>query len=143
VTANRGLSLGGFPLRRAPQVCGVISYQTQSGGSVRSLTDNLYLIAAGFRANDRPAQNLKFNLNITVEATDNIPSIGRVYRFQGVSNDTTSDSFAIITGLRVKYVGTDPTSVYGTEFAGLPAPEDVGSYTLTRGGSTLCKTCYV
>ena len=131
VTANRGSSIW-IPLRRAPQVCGTISYQTSAGSStIRSLTDNSYLIAAGFRANDRPAQHLKFDLNITVEATDNI--LGHVYRYQGISSDTTNpDPFSIITGSGVKYVGaTDPMSVYGTEFAGLPAPEDVGPYTLT------------
>jgi hypothetical protein len=111
-----------LPLRRAPLVCGSINYFNVNGiNPIRSLTDNSYLIAAGFRSNPN------FNLNITVEGAD--PS-GHVFRFQGVSSDTFSDSFNLTTGVGVKYVGTDP---YGTEFAGLPAPEDVksGRYSLS------------
>jgi hypothetical protein len=108
-----------LPLRRAPTVCGTITYEN-STGPINSLSGNLYLIAAGFGIPN-------FNLNVTVEGTD--PS-GDVFRFQGVSSGTKSDDFTVMTGVGLKYVGTDP---YGTEFAGLPAPEDFGpsGYTIT------------
>jgi hypothetical protein len=67
--------------------------------------------------------------NITVETTD--PS-GEVFRFQGVFSSPTaiSATFSVETGTGVKYVGTDP---YGTEYAGLPAPADIGpsGYTMS------------
>jgi len=127
VSPNSGASRIRLALRRAPLVCGSINYFDAGGiNPIRSLTGQPYLLAAGFRSNPN------FNLNITVEGTD--PS-GHVFRFQGVSNDTTSDSFILATGVGVKYVGTDP---YGTEFAGLPAPEDVGS-----GGYTLSVQVWV
>jgi hypothetical protein len=121
VTANTPTHFQ-LPLRRAPLVCGSISYQTTSGGIItHSLSNQSSLIAAGFRSNPN------FNLNVTVEGTD--PS-RHIFRFQGVSGDSSSDSFNLTTGVGVKYVGSDP---YGTEFAGLPAPEDLpsGTYTLT------------
>lgn len=110
-----------IPLRRAPQVCGSITYQDSRylSSIAHSLSGHPYLTRAGFKPNP-------FELNITVEATD--PK-GHVFRFAGVSTDTATDSFKISTGAGVKYVGSDP---YGTEFAGLPAPEDpvYGVYTL-------------
>jgi hypothetical protein len=118
VPANGSPGFTRLPLRRAPLVCGQITYENTNFAPINSLAGNSYLLAAGFRSN--PA----FELNVTVEATD---PLGHVFRFQGVSSGTTTDSFAIATGVGVKYVGTDP---YGTEFAGLPAPEDSGPYTL-------------
>ena len=121
-----------LPLRRAPLVCGLIQYysNTNSITPIRSLKDNPYLIAAGFESNitSNLKYNQKYNLSITVEGTD--PS-GHVFRFQGNSSDTTAgDLFNLTTGVGVKYVGADP---YGTEFAGLPAPEDLSllQYTLS------------
>jgi hypothetical protein len=122
ISANSQSSIQ-LPLRRAPLVCGSIGYQNPNGGNIaHSLTDQSYLIAAGFRSNPN------FNLNITVEGTE-ADSSGHVFRFRAVSGDTASDSFNLTTGVGVKYVGADP---YGTEFAGLPAPEDFpsGQYTL-------------
>jgi hypothetical protein len=109
-----------LPLRRSPLVCGTISYQSSGGGGINSLSGNTALMAAGYA---RPG----FNLNVTVEGSD---SNGHTFRFEGVSSNTPSDTFNLTTGVGVKYVGTDP---YGTEFAGLPAPEDSGSggYSLT------------
>ena len=133
VTAN-SQTFTPLPLRRAPLVCGSIYYENQYGSvpsgtnSIRSLTDQSYLIAAGVGF-----ENPKFELNVTVEGTD---PFGHVFRYEGVSTDTTSgDSFNLTTGVGVKYVGTDP---YGTEFAGLPAPEDVGP-----GGYTLSVNVWV
>jgi hypothetical protein len=118
VPANNGISIA-LPLRRSPLVCGTISYFDAGGITpIRSLTGQPYLLAAGFKSD--PA----FKLNVTVEGTD--PS-GHVFRFRGVSTDTVGDSFSLTTGVGVNYVGTDP---YGTEFAGLAAPEDVGPYAL-------------
>jgi hypothetical protein len=101
-------------LKRAPQVCGVIDYQSSGGGALfHSLTDpHLYLEKVGIR-----------RLNVTVEATD--PS-GHVYRYIANTTNTEFDSFRIITGNGTKYVGLDP---YGTEFAGLPPPSS--SLTMT------------
>ena len=115
ITVNYGGSSSiVLPLRRAPQVCGSITYQDSRYMSsiAHSLSDHPYLTLAGFKSNP------SFQLNITVEATD---PRGHVFRFAAVSTDTASDSFKILTGVGVKYVGSDP---YGTEFAGLPAPED-------------------
>ena len=129
VSANQGSSILPLALRRAPLVCGAIHYENQYGNvpsganSIRSLTDQSYLLAAGFGFG-----NPNFELNVTVEGTD---PFGHVFRYEGVSADTTSgDSFNLTTGVGVKYVRTDP---YGTEYAGLPAPEDVGpsGYTLS------------
>jgi len=104
---NRGssISMGDLPLARSPQACGSIEYyQSPSLTHLsHSLSDHPYLKNAGIKT-----------LNITVEATD---QQGHVYRYQNVSLDLASDSFTIITGGGVKYVGLDP---YGTEFAGLP-----------------------
>ena len=104
VLANSIRSIGQLPLRRAPIVCGSISYTNSIGSPITSEA-----------------------LNITVEGTD---ASGHVFRFRGLAGGTSSDTFEIATGVGVKYVGTDP---YGTEFAGLPAPEDIGpsGYTLT------------
>jgi hypothetical protein len=122
VSANLGTYIT-LPLRRAPLVCGSISYENTKGAPILSLTGQSYLLAAGFG----PPQNPGFGLNVTVEGTD---PFGHVFRYESVSTNTTSDSFNLTTGVGVKYVGTDP---YGTEFAGLPAPEDVGpsGYTLS------------
>jgi hypothetical protein len=107
VHVNRGQSfdIGHLPLRRAPQICGTIEYNLPQGLSPlpHSLSSHPYLKNVGITS-----------LNITVEATDH----GRhVFRYQNVSLDGSSDTFRIITGMGVKYVGLDP---YGTEFAGLP-----------------------
>jgi hypothetical protein len=75
----------------------------QTNFLAHSLTDHPYLTKVGFKV-----------LNITAEATD---SQGRVFRYQDVSRNLSSDPFIIVTGFGVKYVGLDP---YGTEFAGLP-----------------------
>ena len=115
-----------LPLRRSPLVCGSISYYNTKLNLIRSLSDQPYLLAAGFRSNPN------YNLNITVEGTD---SAGHTFRYLGVSTDTTTDTFNLTTGVGVEYVGTDP---YGTEFAGLPAPEDIGP-----GGYTLTVNVYV
>ena len=121
VSANSqtGITL---PLRRAPLVCGMISYENTNGVPISSLSGQSDLLAAGFGF-----ENPKFELNVTVEGTD---PFGHVFRYENVSTGTTSDSFNLTTGVGVKYVGADP---YGTEFAGLPAPEDVGpsGYTLS------------
>jgi hypothetical protein len=105
---NRGDVRAGLTLRlkRAPQVCGEIEYWTPLGLGLlsHSLTDHPYLTKIGMNV-----------LNITVEATD---SQGHVFRYQNVSTDQASDSFRMVTGAGVKYVGLDP---YGTEFAGLPS----------------------
>jgi hypothetical protein len=120
VSANSGRSIT-LPLRRAPLVCGSINYVNQFNSPVPSLTGQPYLLAAGFGFG-----NPNFELNVTVEGTD---PFGHVFRFESVSTGTSIDSFNLTTGVGVKYVGTDP---YGTEFAGLPAPEDVagGTYSL-------------
>jgi hypothetical protein len=92
-------------LHRAPQICGQITYEnslTQTS-ILHSLTDHPYLPKVGFTV-----------LNITVEATD---SYRHRYRYLNVSLDGATDTFKILTGTGIKYVGTDP---YGTEFAGLP-----------------------
>jgi len=107
-------------LRRSPLVCVTINYQNSNSVSISSLSGQTDLLVAGFRSNPN------YNLNVTVEGTD---PFGDVFRFQGVSTDSTSDSFTLTTGIGVKYVGTNP---YGTEFAGLPAPEDyTGGYSIT------------
>ena len=116
--ATTGIDLA---LRRSPQVCVTISYENSNLNPISSLSGQSDLLAAGFRANP------DYNLNVTVEGTD---TLGDIFRLRGVSTDSTSDNFALITGVGVEYVGTNP---YGTEFAGLPAPEDYGTggYTLT------------
>jgi len=107
---NRGDVRPGITLRlkRAPQVCGEIEYHTPLGLAPlsHSLTEHPYLTKIGINV-----------LNITVEATD---GQGHVFRYRNVSLDQASDSFRIITGAGVRYVGLDP---YGTEFAGLPSVE--------------------
>jgi len=123
ITVNYGESSSIlFHLRRAPQVCGSITYQDSRylSSIAHSLSDHPYLTGAGFKSNP------SFELNITVEATD---QRGHVFRFAAISADTASDSFKISSGVGIKYVGWDP---YGTEFAGLPAPEDplYGAYKL-------------
>jgi len=135
VSANSITVIGQLPLRRAPIVCGMISYTNGNGNPVPSLTGQPYLQGgtsgnAGFNRPIIPPPwfgTNAFQLNITVEATD---ASGHVFRFRGISNGGSSDTFNITTGVGVNYVGTDP---YGTEFAGLPAPEDVGpsGYTLS------------
>jgi hypothetical protein len=122
VRANGSPGFTRLPLRRSPVVCGSITYQNPSGAPINSLSGNPYLIAAGFGLG-----NPSFELNVTVEGTD---PLGHVFRYESVSTGTSSDSFNLTTGTGVRYVGTDP---YGTEFAGLPAPEDFGSsgYTIT------------
>jgi len=106
-------------LHRAPQVCGQITYERSPGVSLaHSFSDHPYLksvLGLGLPG---------LKLNITIEATD--PQ-GHTYRNQTTSLDEASDSFRIITGSNVTYVGTDP---YGTEFAGL-SPVTSGSYQLT------------
>jgi hypothetical protein len=145
VGSNSLRTIGNLPLRRAPLVCGLIMYENANGVSIPSLTGQSYLLAAGFKANPN------FNLNITVEGTDRA---GHVFRYEAISTNTTSDSFNLTTGVDVKYVGSDP---YGTEFAGLPAPEDVapGGYYLnvqvwvsgyvqqTPGGVPETETAYI
>ena len=100
-----------LPLTRSPQVCGSIIYQTPAGANLaHSLSGDPNLKNVGIKY-----------LNITVEATD---QQGHVYRYQNVSLDQASDSFTIITGGGVKYVGQGPLGTvdpYGTEFAGLPS----------------------
>ena len=109
-------------LPRAPQVCGSISYEASPGtfrDTFHSFSDNTNLITAF-----GPGSDQRIKLNITVEATD---LQGHVFRFVGTSSNSSSDSFFIITGSNITFVGTDP---YGTEFAGLP-PVSYGSYSLT------------
>jgi hypothetical protein len=101
--------------------CGLINYYFNGNGPVPSLgttaAGNPYLLEAGYAA-----------LDVTVEAAD---SSGHVFRFGPIpSTDLEGgDPFELSTGAGVHYVGTDP---YGTEYAGLPAPEDFpsGQYTL-------------
>ncbi len=131
VSPNSGVSIA-LPLRRAPLVCGLINYENTNEALIRSLgTDaingNGYLQAAGFGHGLQMVNGKNsFRLNVTVEGTD---AAGHVFRYINNSTDTSTDSFNLTTGVGVKYVGTDP---YGTEFAGLPAPEDVvgGRYSL-------------
>ncbi len=101
-------------LIRSPQICGEIDYHNSltQAALAHSLTDHPYLQNVGIK-----------HLNITVEASDS----QHVFRYQNVSLDGPSDTYNIITGQGVKYVGADP---YGTEFAGLPGPSASG-YTLT------------
>jgi len=125
VPPNGNPGITTLPLRRAPIVCGTITYETPGGAPINSLSRNPYLIAAGF--NRILPNGKKFGLNVTVEGTD---PAGHIFRFTGISTDSSSDSFELLTGANVTYAGTDP---YGTEFAGLPAPEDLGpgGYTVT------------
>jgi hypothetical protein len=114
VGAGGRTSIGSLQLYRAPQVCGSIVYRGPSGLPLaHSLSDNPYLTAIGLTV-----------LNITVEAID---SQNNVYRNITLSMDSSSDSFSLIMGSNVTYVGTNP---YGTEFAGLPPPVN-GPYQLT------------
>lgn len=102
-------------LRRAPQIWADIKYHdstdvTDISSQIRALTGHPWL------TNIDP--NLQV-LNVTVEAKNSTSQVK--YRNQSLFHDLTQDplvdSFRIITGAGVKYVGTDP---YGTEFAGLP-----------------------
>ena len=107
--------LGKLHLQRAPQVCGFIRYRNstdpiQTNFLPHSLTDHPYLPKIGFKI-----------LNITVEATD---QAGHTFRVLTTSTDSSIDSFSIITGQGIKYVGNGPLGTvdpYGTEFAGLPS----------------------
>ena len=112
---QRGLveSMGQLQLHRAPRACGTIGYYSGSSPLPRSLSTHPYLSILGFKL-----------LNITVEASD--PQ-GHIFRNQTLSSDSGSDSFELLTGMGVKYVGSDP---YGTEFAGLPSVSS-GAYVLT------------
>jgi hypothetical protein len=117
VSANSVTNIGQLPLRRAPQVYGSINYYTPKLASTAANTP----LTEVFPPTYIPVAN------IMVEATD--PS-GHVYRFQETTSGIeTSDPFSLKTGMLVSYVGTDP---YGTVYAGLPAPEDIGpsGYTL-------------
>ena len=100
---HASISLG---LNRAPQVCGLIDYQYNGAPLVHPLTDP---------RSHLPSIGLKV-LNITVEAFDP-QQPQEVYRNITLSQNNGEDSFTLITGSNVTYVGTDP---YGTEFAGLP-----------------------
>ena len=112
VGAGGRTSIGQLPLNRAPLVCGSINYQGINGLLLaHSLSDHPYLPSIGLKV-----------LNITVEGTD---SQQHVYRNLTLSTDGSSDSFELIMGSNITYVGTDP---YGTEFAGLPSPPTGGSY---------------
>jgi hypothetical protein len=111
-------SIGALHLHRAPLVCGLIKYRNsldpvQTNFLAHSLSNHTYLPKVGFKV-----------LNITVEATD---SLGHIFRYQNASRNLSNDTFKIIAGSGIKYVGLDP---YGTEFAGLP-PTDAGAYQLT------------
>ena len=114
VTVQRGehRPYGDLKLHRTPQICGSLRYfyGGPSQPVARSLTDNTFLLAAGFKV-----------LNITIEATDSADqnNPGRVFgRYQNISANLSSDAFRIITGVGDRYVGANP---YGTEFAGLPS----------------------
>lgn len=131
VSPNLPTGIGQLRLRRAPLFCGVISYEVNGGiTTIPSLTGATKLQQAGFKKIIDPppwlGQNA-FELNITVEATD---SFGHMFRFRGIASGTSSDSFELVTGTGVNYVGSDP---YGTEFAGLPYFDYVSpsGYTLT------------
>ena len=114
VGGGESRQIGAVPLNRAPQVCGSIQYRGLGGLPLaHSLTDHPYLPSIGLKV-----------LNITVEGTD---SQNHVYRNLTLSMDGSSDSFKLIMGSNVTYVGTDP---YGTEFAGLPSTTN-GPYQLT------------
>jgi hypothetical protein len=105
VLAGSRTLIGAMPLDRAPQVCGRIQYVGSSNTPLaHSLSDHPYLPSTGLRV-----------LNITVEALD---PRGHTYRNLTVSSDDSEDSFTLLTGSNVAYVGPDP---YGTEFAGLPS----------------------
>ncbi len=123
VSPNLPTGMGHLPLLRAPLFCGMINYEPNGGlTTIPSLTGATNLLNAGFEKFIEPPPWLStnaFELNITVEATD---GLGHVFRFRGVASGTSSDSFEIITGTGVNYVGSDP---YGTEFAGLPSFDDV------------------
>lgn len=111
VGAGSHTSIGALPLDRAPQVCGSIIYQGLSNLPLaHALSDHPYLNNIGLKA-----------LNITVEAVD---SQQHVYRNASLKTDNATDSFTLLTGSNVTFVGTDP---YGTEFAGLP-PTAPGAY---------------
>ena len=104
-----------IPLNRAPQVCGEIAYSRNGLPVAHALSDHPYLPSVGLTA-----------LNITVEAQDpNFPD--RTYRNLTVSTDGGGDSFRLVMGSNVTYVGTDP---YGTEFAGLPPATPGSPYVL-------------
>ena len=124
-------------LRRAPMLCDLIQYDNATQTGVPSLSGQSNLLSAGFRTN--PA----FRLNITVEVPDPM-NPAQPFRFRGISSDQagTTDSFSIITGVGVKYVGTNP---YGTEFAGLPAFNEVspGVLNSTSSGYQLTPEVYV
>jgi len=114
VVAGGRTSIGSLQLSRAPQVCGSIEYTGLNGLPLaHSLSDHPYLPSIGLKV-----------LNITVEAID---SQLNVYRNLTLSMDGSSDSFQLIMGSNVTYVGTNP---YGTEFAGLPSTVN-GPYQLT------------
>jgi hypothetical protein len=114
---------GSIPLHRAPQVCGQIVYEKAPGAPLtHSFSDHPYLRNVLGSPSD-PTHNPKLSIN--VEATD---MSGHVFRYlQTFTSDASSDSFRMITGSNLTYVGTDP---YGTEFAGLP-PVTGGKYYLT------------
>jgi hypothetical protein len=116
VTVGSGENRGGLvvALDRSPQVCGQILYESRGTPLGHSITDHPYLPKIGLEV-----------LNVTVEALD--PE-QHVYRNMTLSQDSSTDSFRLITGSNVTYVGTDP---YGTEFAGLPQGNSTNPYTLT------------
>jgi len=127
VSPNKDNPLTGpLALNRAPLFSGQIVYHATLGDTgVRSLSDDSGLLEAGFRGTPLEP-NPDYNLNITVLATD---SSGHVYRFRGVSSDSSGgDAFCIVTGVGVNYVG-DAGDPYGTEFAGLPG--GVGALTVS------------
>ena len=144
VSANSVTDIGQLPLRRAPLACVMISFYNPNLAPSPVL--NTYLTTAGFAPPAPippfpppfpPSSTPNYDAKIMVEATD--PS-GHMFRFRGGipytdHTQTTFGPFALETGIGVKYVGTDP---YGTEYAGLPAPEDIGP-----GGYTMSVNVYV